>query len=111
MNGDGNNGNLLFEAYIGMSAIAGSIVSLSLRPWRKMTGWELGMALFVGFSFGVLAVPYIVVDVMKVSSYLTSVRAACFFTFCGSAFAFLALPSIWRATAKRFGLPSAEDEA
>ena len=40
-------------AYTIMAALAGAVTALAFRPWKKMTGLEIALTLFVGFSFAI----------------------------------------------------------
>lgn len=67
--------------YIIMSAIAGSVTALSFLKYRQMTWVEIGLTLFVGFAFAVIAVPYIAADWLKMD--IGNLRAVCFAVYTG----------------------------
>lgn len=93
---------LLRYVYIGMAAISGAIVSLSLMPWQKMTKGERGMAIFVGTAFALFGVPWIVGSLMNVD--ITPLRVACGITFVGAVGAPSFIPRLVQFINKKFGL-------
>lgn len=88
--------------FIGMSAVAGSIVSLWTLPWRKMTWSDRAFALFVGFAFAIFGVPWVIADLMHVD--IQPLRVACGTTFFGAAFGIPLIPLIRRKAEKWLGL-------
>jgi hypothetical protein len=94
-------------AYIALSAIAGSIVSLSLGPWESMSRPQIGMAVFVGMAVAIFAVPYLAVDVLRIRNFETAIRVACGITFFGGVFGASVLPYIGRWIKGKFGMQDA----
>lgn len=80
--------------YVAMAAVAGSVTSLSLVPWKSMAWGEIVLTLFVGSSFAAFAVPYLVGEIAGVD--LNNLRAACFFTYLGATGANAFLPILIR---------------
>jgi Mg/Co/Ni transporter MgtE len=46
--------------YIAMAAFAGAVTALSMQKWRSMTAAEIGMGVFVGFTFALFVAPWAV---------------------------------------------------
>lgn len=67
--------------YTIMSGIAGSVTALSFMKYKEMTWVEIGLTLFVGFAFAVIAVPYIAADWLKMD--IGNLRAVCFAVYTG----------------------------
>lgn len=82
-------------AYIGASALAGAITSLSLMKWQSMSWPEILMTLFVGSAFATLAVPYLIQDVAGMN--IAALRTACFWTYIGATGANAFIPVIIRS--------------
>lgn len=45
--------------YVGLAAIAGAVTALSFTKWRELTRMEIGLTLFVGFSFAIFVTPWL----------------------------------------------------
>lgn len=87
--------------YIGMSAVAGAIVSLSQMRWQEMSWPDRWMALVVGVSFSLFGVPWIVGDLWNVD--MTPLRVACGISFFGGVGAPVFIPVVLRWLKSKFG--------
>jgi len=62
-------------AWIGLAGFAGSVTGLSFMPWKAMPASERVLTLGVGTAFAAFAVPWILIDLVKMD--LNALRAAC----------------------------------
>ena len=79
-------------AYTIMAALAGAVTALAFRPWKKMSGMEIGLTLFVGFSFAIFVSPWVAHTIMRVPA--NEPRAASFITYIMGAGSNILLPYI-----------------
>ncbi|WIW88947.1 hypothetical protein K3M67_02915 [Sphingobium sp. V4] len=79
-------------AYTIMAALAGAVTALAFRPWKKMTGMEIGLTLFVGFSFAIFVSPWVAHSIIKVPA--AEPRAASFITYIMGAGSNILLPRL-----------------
>ncbi|WP_069338320.1 hypothetical protein [Sphingobium yanoikuyae] len=79
-------------AYTIMAALAGAVTALAFRPWKKMTGLEIALTLFVGFSFAIFVSPWVAHSIMQVPA--NEPRAASFITYVMGAGSNILLPRI-----------------
>ncbi|QJR01139.1 hypothetical protein HH800_02345 [Sphingobium yanoikuyae] len=79
-------------AYTIMAALAGAVTALAFRPWKKMTGVEVALTLFVGFSFAIFVSPWVAHSIMHVPA--DEPRAASFITYVMGAGSNILLPRI-----------------
>ena len=47
-----------------LAAFAGSVTSLALMQWQRMTPKEIAFTIFVGYAFAIYGAPYIVFDLL-----------------------------------------------
>lgn len=92
--------------YIAAAALAGSITSLSFMRYKAMSWSEIGLTVFVGFSFAVFAVPWLAADMFGAN--VDNTRAICGITYLGATGANALIPLAIRRLKKLTGLEGEE---
>lgn len=88
--------------YIALAAVAGSITALSLLSWKTMSWGEIFMTLFVGTSFAVFGIPWLVVDLAGIE--MDNLRVICGITYFGATAANVLVPLVIRKLKTMLGL-------
>ena len=106
MGGAPVNEHYAVRLYIAAAALAGSITSLSFMRYKTMSWGEIGLTVFVGFSFAVFAVPWMAADMLGAD--VDSTRTICGFTYLGATGANTLIPLAIRRLKKLTGLEGEE---
>lgn len=89
------------HVWIVMSALAGSITSLSFMKYKEMTWPDIVLTLFVGFAFAVIFVPWAAADWVGIPQ--DNLRAVCGVVYIGGTAWNILLPVAIRKIKQNFG--------
>jgi len=98
---DSDHSVWLRVVYVILSAVAGAITALAFMRWREMPWPDRLLTVFVGASFALIFVPWLVADVFHVN--IAPLRAACAITYIGAVGANSFIPLIIANIKKKFG--------